>query len=205
MADSHGALPAREGDLPARAVSGAAAGGLRLVGVWRMRCAHVCGCSHLNAPRAFLWLPAHPCIPAPASLFRTVHPHIITLYAAWKDSRHVVLMLEYAPRGSLLQAIVAARGGCLPEREVAQHIARPLLSALAYLHSQQLIHRDIKPDNCVLAANGCLKLADFGLAIDAAAERVNTRLGTMGYLAPEVRRCAWCALPCALSFSGGGK
>jgi serine/threonine protein kinase len=56
-----------------------------------------------------------------------------------------------------------------------------------YLHTRAIIHRDIKPENILFANNGsCLKLADFGLAIDLREERAVTRAGTLDYMAPEV-------------------
>lgn len=57
-----------------------------------------------------------------------------------------------------------------------------------YLHTRAIIHRDIKPENILFANNGsCLKLADFGLAIDLREERAVTRAGTLDYMSPEVR------------------
>lgn len=51
---------------------------------------------------------------------------------------------------------------------------------------QGIIHRDIKPENILLMANRSIKLADFGLSIDATFERPVTRAGTLDYMAPEV-------------------
>ena len=51
---------------------------------------------------------------------------------------------------------------------------------------QGIIHRDIKPENILLMADRSIKLADFGLSIDATFERPVTRAGTLDYMAPEV-------------------
>ena len=51
---------------------------------------------------------------------------------------------------------------------------------------QGIIHRDIKPENILLTMNGKVKFADFGLSINARAERPVTRAGTLDYMAPEV-------------------
>ena len=51
---------------------------------------------------------------------------------------------------------------------------------------QGIIHRDIKPENILLTAEKAVKLADFGLSIDASEERPVTRAGTLDYMAPEV-------------------
>jgi serine/threonine protein kinase len=62
-----------------------------------------------------------------------------------------------------------------------------LRCVLQYLHTRAIIHRDIKPENILFAEDGsCLKLADFGLAIDLREERAVTRAGTLDYMAPEV-------------------
>lgn len=89
------------------------------------------------------------------------------------------MALEWAPRGNLFDYLVS-RGGRLSEHEAAVVVVRPLLAALAFLHAQQFIHRDVKLENIVLDASCCIKLADFGLAIDLKFERANTRLGTFG-------------------------
>lgn len=51
---------------------------------------------------------------------------------------------------------------------------------------QGIIHRDIKPENILLMSDHSIKLADFGLSIDATSERPVTRAGTLDYMAPEV-------------------
>lgn len=120
---------------------------------------------------------------------KTLHPHIIDLYSAWKDAKHVYLLLEWAPGGTLLDLMRRRGGARLDEGEAAVRVARPLLAALAYLHGQDLIHRDIKLENVLLGADGSARLADFGLSIDSSSELPNTRLGTCGYFAPEVLDC----------------
>ncbi|KAL3131330.1 hypothetical protein ABBQ38_000618 [Trebouxia sp. C0009 RCD-2024] len=80
-------------------------------------------------------------------------------------------------------------GGRFAEARTAADVLRPCISALMYLHSQGIIHRDIKPENILLMADGSIKLADFGLSIDATCERPVTRAGTLDYMAPEVLLC----------------
>eukprot|EP00775_Hariotina_reticulata_P011520 gene11520-11663_t len=122
---------------------------------------------------------------------RSCHPHIASLYAAYKDSGHIYLLMELAPSGNLYQMLMSLQvpvGGTprLPEQEAVVRVIGPLLSALSYLHEQGIIHRDIKLENVLLTSDGCIKLADFGLSIDTRHEVANTRLGTQGYFAPEV-------------------
>ncbi|GLI65800.1 hypothetical protein VaNZ11_009421 [Volvox africanus] len=119
---------------------------------------------------------------------RIVHPNVVALYAAWKDAKYVYLALDWAPLGNMFDFLVS-RGGRLSEEEAARAVMRPLMSALAFLDSQHFIHRDVKLENLLLDASNCLKLADFGLAIDQKFEQANTRLGTFGYFAPEVLDC----------------
>ncbi|KAJ9522961.1 hypothetical protein QJQ45_023759 [Haematococcus lacustris] len=118
---------------------------------------------------------------------RLLHPNIVSLYAAWKDSKYVYLALEWVPGGNLFDLMVK-RGGKLPEQEAAP-IALALFKSLAYLHSHNFIHRDVKLENIVLNEQNQVKLCDFGLAIDQTFEPANTRLGTFGYFAPEVLDC----------------
>jgi serine/threonine protein kinase len=79
------------------------------------------------------------------------------------------------------------------EGDVALDVIKPLLEALGYLHAQGLIHRDIKPENILVSSDGILKLADFGLVIDTAAERPVSRLGTLDYMVSSP--CLWSTEP----------
>lgn len=63
----------------------------------------------------------------------------------------------------------------------------PLLKVLHSLHELCIIHRDIKPENIFFDAAGALCLGDFGLAINKQSDRPTSRVGTVDYMAPEVR------------------
>ncbi|KAG5191158.1 hypothetical protein JKP88DRAFT_296650 [Tribonema minus] len=82
----------------------------------------------------------------------------------------------------------AAPGGRLPEAAAARATAQ-LARALAHLHARHVIHRDVKPENCLLDADGRVKLADFGCAVHApppAHAARATLCGTPEYLTPEM-------------------
>lgn len=112
-------------------------------------------------------------------------PFVVMLYYAFESSEHLFLVMEYLIGGDL-SSIIQDRGR-LREEEACFYTAE-IVQALEHLHEHGIIHRDIKPDNLLLDANGHLKLSDFGLAIPKARakggeERV---LGTPDYLAPEL-------------------
>ena len=78
---------------------------------------------------------------------------------------------------------------CCANLEFCCHVAALLAfvqGLLSKLLLQGIIHRDIKPENILLMADKSIKLADFGLSIDATSERPVTRAGTLDYMAPEV-------------------
>jgi serine/threonine protein kinase len=81
--------------------------------------------------------------------------------------------------------------GALPEAEAAA-IGEKVASALAYAHSKNVIHRDVKPDNVLLGADGSVKLCDLGLAreagVDASVTSSGAALGTPRYMSPEQAR-----------------
>ena len=63
----------------------------------------------------------------------------------------------------------------------------PVLQTLSVAHQRGVIHRDIKPENLFLTEAGALRLGDWGLAINQLQEKAYTRVGTLDYMAPEVR------------------
>jgi serine/threonine protein kinase len=95
----------------------------------------------------------------------------------------VNLVVEYMDGGSLQD--VVDNGGCQDEEALAD-IAYQVLLGLDFLHSNQQMHRDIKPGNILLNCEGVVKLADFGIskAVDTKSGfmQPNSFVGTMCYM-----------------------
>jgi serine/threonine protein kinase len=105
-----------------------------------------------------------------------------------------ILVQDYAVNGDLYSYLHKNRIR-LTEARLVQLVLHPCLSALAYLHSHNIIHRDIKPENLLLAEGDVIKLADFGLSVNTEEENPVTRAGTLDYMAPEVLVCPLKRLP----------
>lgn len=115
------------------------------------------------------------------------HPHIIRLHEIWEWNDVCFLVLEYCRGGELFHFILERKH--LTEREAAL-IMKQLLSALMYLHNNNISHRDIKPENFMLKSKGdpsCVKMIDFGLSKDfSGQDTMSTMSGSPYYIAPEV-------------------
>jgi len=118
---------------------------------------------------------------------RLRHPNILPLYGAFEDGDLVCLILEYASRGDLLALASKSKGSRVEEKE-ARSFVTDILKSLAYLHKNDIVHRDVKPENFVLTSTG-VKLIDFGVSIDAHRERPVSAVGTPQYMPPEVAIC----------------
>ena len=112
------------------------------------------------------------------------HENIILLLDAFETSSDFVVVTEYA-HGELFEVFQDDRQ--LPESEV-QKIAKQLVQALYYLHSNRVIHRDMKPQNILIGSNNVIKLCDFGFARSMSNQTVvlNSVKGTPLYMAPEL-------------------
>ncbi|MEN9937924.1 MAG: hypothetical protein RLZZ387_4503 [Chloroflexota bacterium] len=121
------------------------------------------------------------------------HPHIVRMLAAGTSDQDCFLVMELLEGGSL-RGPLERRGrdeGALP-LALGIELVRQAAEALAFAHSQGLIHRDIKPDNLLLAydaAGGCqVKVGDFGLVQFAEHNQLTTGgaiVGTPAYLSPD--------------------
>eukprot|EP00058_Branchiostoma_floridae_P025244 XP_002610734.1 hypothetical protein BRAFLDRAFT_90920 [Branchiostoma floridae] len=112
------------------------------------------------------------------------HIYMIDIYRALEDKRSVYLVMEYAANGDLHDYINTK--GHLDEAE-SRALFRQLIEAVAYLHRARVVHRDIRPENCLLAEGNQLKLADFGFARwNRNKDFLTTYSGCYGYAAPEV-------------------
>lgn len=104
----------------------------------------------------------------------------------WED-RLLIIIMEFVPGGDLGKLV--SEDGAFPE-DMARTMARQLLSALGYLHANNITHRDVKPDNILINTLDPLevKLTDFGLSKIVETEQtfLRTFCGTLLYCAPEV-------------------
>ena len=106
------------------------------------------------------------------------HPAITTFFGSFTDdSGDLYLILEYAKKGDLFNFLHSGQTTAMSEADICERFIRPLVLAVAYLHSRGIIHRDIKPENIVLSNDdrGCSKLANFGFAIVTKSRRACTR------------------------------
>ncbi len=113
------------------------------------------------------------------------HPNIIRIRFVARSGNYVYFATDLCP-DSLAARL--ARGGPLPEAEIVR-IARDVARGLGFAHARGVIHRDLKPDNILIRADGSAVLSDFGIARAVsgyvASTGVNMTIGTPQYLSPE--------------------
>jgi beta-lactam-binding protein with PASTA domain/serine/threonine protein kinase len=126
---------------------------------------------------------------------RLNHPHVVSVYDQGDDASDgtdtVFLVMEYVP-GHTLRDVIRKEAPMPPARALA--LLEPVVSALAAAHRAGLVHRDVKPENVLIADEahgGRVKVADFGLAKAVSADTQHTAtggvlIGTVSYLAPEL-------------------
>mmetsp|Transcript_6934 Transcript_6934/g.12766 ORF Transcript_6934/g.12766 Transcript_6934/m.12766 type:complete len:511 (-) Transcript_6934:6-1538(-) len=114
-------------------------------------------------------------------LTQFVHPNIVQLIDLQQDDKHIYLITELCRGGELFDII--AEHGPLPPG-LARHLILQLIEGIEWLHSQGVIHWDIKPENLLLTQDFDLKIADFGFAV-LSDEMPDKPKGTVPYMAPE--------------------
>ncbi|KAF5174888.1 Serine/threonine-protein kinase TIO [Thalictrum thalictroides] len=114
------------------------------------------------------------------------HENIIEMLDSFETPQEFCVVTEFA-QGELFEVLEDDK--CLPEDQV-QAIAKQLVRALHYLHSNRIIHRDMKPQNILIGAGSIVKLCDFGFARAMSTNTVVLRSikGTPLYMAPELVR-----------------
>ncbi|KAL6067248.1 mitogen-activated protein kinase kinase kinase NPK1, variant 2 [Balamuthia mandrillaris] len=116
------------------------------------------------------------------------HPNIVRYLGTLQQDKFMNIFLEFIPGGSLQTLI--SRFGALNERTIRIY-TRQVLLGLAYLHDNNIVHRDIKGANILVDLEGRAKLADFGCSKKLEGDRLGinkTILGTPWWMAPEVIR-----------------
>lgn len=118
-------------------------------------------------------------------LRRLNHPNIVQMFAIVEGEEQHSIVMEYVAGGSLRRELV--RSTVLSHVE-ALLLALEVAEALSQAHRLDVIHRDVKPENVLLALDGTVRLSDFGLARvgERSFTAPGTVLGTVAYLSPEV-------------------
>lgn len=117
-----------------------------------------------------------------AMLARVQHPFIVNLWGTFQDSTNLYMIMDFVPGGELFTLLRKSQRFPNP---VAKFYAAEVALALDYLHGQQIIYRDLKPENLLIAADGHIKITDFGFA-KLVPDVTWTLCGTPDYLAPEI-------------------
>ncbi|XP_069840883.1 serine/threonine-protein kinase 36 [Dendropsophus ebraccatus] len=112
------------------------------------------------------------------------HPNIVRMLDSCETEREVVVVTEYA-EGELFQ--ILEDDGSLSE-DLVRDVSAQLVSALYYLHSHRILHRDMKPQNILLGKDRTVKLCDFGFARELSLDTLMVRSikGTPLYMSPEL-------------------
>jgi beta-lactam-binding protein with PASTA domain len=115
---------------------------------------------------------------------RLSHPHVVGMLDQGNDGGLAYLVMEYLP-GHTLRDVLNERGALPPRLALAYLDA--IVEGLGAAHAAGLVHRDVKPENVLIADDGRIKIGDFGLA-RAVTTTTNTAtlIGTVAYISPEL-------------------
>lgn len=112
------------------------------------------------------------------------HQNVIRLLEVFESPKHLLMVMEYAGGGDLLQYVKKRRR---LEEDEARKIFRQVVYGLAHCHCRSVLHRDIKLDNILLDNDGEIKICDFGVSrIIKKNQKITEQCGTPAYIAPEI-------------------
>ena len=99
------------------------------------------------------------------------HSNIVEMYGSYLVENELWVVMEYLDGGALTDLILTSAGETRMNEQQIATVCRSVLKALAYLHSNGVIHRDIKSDSILLSTDGLVKLSDFGFCAQVMNEK----------------------------------
>lgn len=115
---------------------------------------------------------------------RLSHPHVVGVLDQGNDGNTAYLVMEYI-KGHTLRDVLRERGALPPRLALA--LIDPVVEGLGAAHATGFIHRDVKPENVLIADDGRIKIGDFGLArAVTSSTSTGALLGTVAYISPEL-------------------
>jgi calcium-dependent protein kinase len=96
-----------------------------------------------------------------AILQKVDHPNVIKYFETYDDKSKIHLVMEYCTGGELLDTISSSNKNL---EKTTANVMEKITRALIHIHSMNITHKDIKPDNIMFSAEGTVKLIDFGLS-----------------------------------------
>lgn len=116
------------------------------------------------------------------------HPHIVNIFDVGQEDEHHYLVMEYIA-GKTLKDYINTHGALSAEHAVS--VMQQLVSGISHAHHNNIVHRDIKPQNVLMNGDDDVKITDFGIAMalnSTVHTKTNSVIGTVHYLSPEQAR-----------------
>ena len=117
------------------------------------------------------------------------HPNITKILEMFEDEKYILIIMEYINGGNLFSFVKKRRK--LTEK-ISKFLFKQIILGIKHIHSQNIVHRDVKLENILIDLNNTIKICDFGIGriLSSPDELIHDQCGTPMYMAPEILSCS---------------